>query len=97
MSVHGKKVREVITIHASFDSGEINDIRTAIGYPSIDEALVNARQLYRDFSRTKENKNYYKNLDVSVCFNEFEYEDGDIWGEPTCLSIKDLKKPRRSK
>ncbi|MBE3120702.1 MAG: hypothetical protein IMZ53_08440 [Thermoplasmata archaeon] len=95
MSGHGKKLEEVFTIRASFDGGTIDNNRTMAGYPSMDEAVGTARKLYKDFSKTKENRKYYKNLDVSVCFGEFKYESGDILGEPTCLSIKDLKTPKR--
>jgi len=95
MPGHGKKLEEVFTISASFDGGTIDEKRTMAGYPSMDDAVKTARILYRELSRTKKDRNYYKNLDVSVCFGEFKYESGDILGEPTCLSINDLKTPKR--
>lgn len=94
MSGHGKKVREIITIRGTFDGGELDGLSGG-SYPSVDEAIEDARKIYKDYSRTKEDRKFYKNLDVSVCFGEFEYESGDILGEPTCLSIKDLRPPRR--
>lgn len=94
MSRPGKKLEEVFTIRASFDGGELDEKRSMVEYSSMDEAVKTARILYKEFSRTKKDRNYYKNLDVLVCFGEFKYESGDILGEPTCLSIKDLKSKR---
>ena len=82
------KVKEVFTINAVNEAPnnfhEIEDSRTWHGYDTMDEAIKNAKELYT------EEKKHYKHLDVSVCFNEFEYASGNIFGERECLSLKDL-------
>ena len=83
---YGKKLNEVFTIDASFDKGELDDSRTMIGYGSMDEAIRTAKELEKEYSKDK----YYKHLEVSVCFNEFKYSSGDILGDRTCLSLRDL-------
>ena len=86
MPNYGKKLNEVFTINASFDKGEIEETRTEIAYGSMDEAIESAKKLEKDYSKDK----YYKNLEVSVCFNEFKYSSGDVLGDRTCLSLRDL-------
>ena len=92
MTRFGRKLEEVFTINAVDDEGSIDDSRTFLGYSSMDEAVRTARGLYKELKKSR----HYKNPDVLVCFGEFKYESGDILGETTCLSIKDLK-PRRTK
>ena len=91
MTRFGKKLEEVFTIRAKDNLGSIDDGRTFLGYPSMDEAVVTARELYKELKKSRS----YKNPDVLVCFGEFKYESGDVLGEPTCLSVKDLK-PKRT-
>lgn len=82
----GRKVREIFTVEGFYDEGSVDDWRTMISYPTMDDAIEAAKELQKEHSR----KNYYKNFEAAVCFNEWEYESGDIYGNRTCLSLKDL-------
>ena len=86
----GRKVKEVFTIEGKYTGkyGEdsIDDYRTMIGYESMDEAIKHAKLLEKAYK----GKKGYKNFTALVCFNEWEYESGDIYGNRTCLSLKDL-------
>lgn len=90
----GKKLEEVFTVEGLFDRGSVDDHRTMIGYGSMDEAIKAAKGLEKDYR----GKRYYKNFVALVCFNEWKYESGDIYGNRTCLSLNDLglnKKKRK--
>lgn len=64
--------------------GEINDPRGMCSYPTMDAAIDAGKEVWNEYI------DHYPELAVSVCFNEYEQENGDIYGEPVTLSLQDF-------
>ena len=82
----GKPVKEVITIdiYGGDYHGSLSDKRAFATYDSVDEAIEVAREIYLEL------KDEYPELTVSISFDEWEYESGDVLGDATTLSLQDF-------
>lgn len=80
------KGREVFTLYISGGDyiGELSDPRGMCSYPTMEAAIKAGIEVWNEYI------DYYPELAVSVCFNEYEQENGDILGEPITLSLQDF-------
>lgn len=80
------KGKEVFTLYISGGDyiGELSDPRGMCSYPTMDAAIDAGKEAWNELI------DYYSKLSISVCYNEFEQESGDIIGDMQALSLQDF-------